>query len=191
MTHSPYPVVLDACVLYPSMLRDLLMHIGKTGLYQPKWTDILHNEWQRNLLMNRPDIKAEQLKRTEMLMNKTFGDACVTGYESIIDGLNLPDQDDRHVLAAAIRSNSEVIVTYNLVDFPSINLAEFDIEALHPDEFLSDLFDLNHALVLEAVRMQRSHLRNPSLTADQFLQSLLQLGLPKTVTELEKYRLMI
>ncbi|HHL7586578.1 PIN domain-containing protein [Klebsiella quasipneumoniae] len=191
MTHSPYPVVLDACVLYPSMLRDLLMHLGKTGLYQPKWTDLLHAEWQRNLLMNRPDIKAEQLKRTEMLMNKAFGDACVTGYESIIDGLNLPDRDDRHVLAAAIRSDSEVIVTYNLVDFPSKNLVEFDIEALHPDEFLSDLFDLNHALVLEAVRMQRSHLRNPPLTPDQFLQSLLQLGLPKTVTELEKYRFMI
>jgi hypothetical protein len=100
-------------------------------------------------------------------------------------------QDDRHVLAAAIRPDSEVIVTYNLADFPRGSLAEFDIEALHPDEFLSDLFDLNHALVLEAVRMQRSHLRNPPLTPDQFLQSLLQLGLPKIVTELEKYRLMI
>lgn len=69
------------------------------------------------------------------------------------------------MLAAAIRPDSEVIVTYNLADFPRGSLAEFDIEALHPDEFLSDLFDLNHALVLEAVRMQRSHLRNlpPSL----------------------------
>ncbi|MDK4744730.1 PIN domain-containing protein [Leclercia adecarboxylata] len=191
MTHSPYPVVLDACVLYPSMLRDLLMHIGKTGLYQPKWTAQIHDEWQRNLLINRPDITADQLKRTEMLMNKAFGDACVSGYESIIDGLSLPDQDDRHVLAAAIRSDSEVIVTYNLVDFPGGNLAEFDVEALHPDEFLSDLFDLNHALVLEAVRMQRSHLRHPPLNPDQFLQGLLQLGLPKTVTELEKYRVMI
>lgn len=167
------------------------MHIGKTGLYQPKWTTQIHDEWQRNLLINRPDITPDQLKRTEMLMNKTFGDASVSGYESIIDGLNLPDQDDRHVLAAAIRSDSEVIVTYNLVDFPGGNLAEFDVEALHPDEFLSDLFDLNHALVLEAVRMQRSHLRHPPLTPDQFLQGLLQLGLPKTVTELEKYRVMI
>ncbi|WP_347115127.1 PIN domain-containing protein [Leclercia sp. S52] len=191
MTHSPYPVVLDACVLYPSMLRDLLMHIGKMGLYQPKWTIQIHDEWQRNLLINRPDITAGQLKRTEMLMNKAFGDACVSGYESIIDGLSLPDQDDRHVLAAAIRSDSEVIVTYNLDDFPAGILAEFDVEALHPDEFLSDLFDLNHALVLEAVRMQRSHLRNPPLTPDQFLQSLLQLGLPKTVTELEKYKLLL
>ncbi|MDM2845503.1 hypothetical protein OGY83_17940 [Citrobacter sp. Cpo090] len=95
------------------------------------------------------------------------------------------------MLAAAIRPDSEVIVTYNLADFPRGSLAEFDIEALYPDEFLSDFFDLNHALVLEAVRMQRSHLRNPPLTPDQFLQSLLQLGLPKIVTELEKYRLMI
>ena len=72
MLHSPWSTVLDACVLYPSLLRDLLMHLGITGLYQPKWTDSIQQEWQRNLLVQRPDIRAEQLRRTEILMNKAF-----------------------------------------------------------------------------------------------------------------------
>ncbi|EPB2021992.1 PIN domain-containing protein [Escherichia coli] len=111
MTHSPYPVVLDACVLYPSLLRDLLMHLGLTGLYQPKWSPIIENEWQRNLLEDRPDLKPEQIKRTGELMNQALPDAMVTGFESLIASIELPDVDDRHVVAAAICSNSEIIVT--------------------------------------------------------------------------------
>lgn len=64
MEHSPYPVVLDACVLYPARLRDLLMHLGIAGLYQPKWSAEIHREWCRNLLMNRPDITQAALTRT-------------------------------------------------------------------------------------------------------------------------------
>lgn len=75
MTHTPYPVVLDACVLYPSFLRDLLIHLGLTGLYQPRWTAIIEDEWQRNLRANRPDLTPEQISRTSELMNKSVPDA--------------------------------------------------------------------------------------------------------------------
>ncbi|WP_354692800.1 hypothetical protein [Phytobacter sp. RSE-02] len=121
-------------------------------------------------------------------MNIALPDANVTGYESLIAGLELPDEDDRHVLAAAIRAKAEIIVTLNHKDFPQAALNTFDIEALHPDDFISDLFDLNHALVLEAVRRQRQSLRHPPLTVDEFLAMLLKQGLPMTVKALEGYR---
>ncbi|OTA14179.1 toxin PIN [Xenorhabdus vietnamensis] len=191
MKHSPYPVVLDACVLYPARLRDLLMHLGLAGLYQPKWSDTIQIEWKRNLLRQRPDIQSEALEHTITLMNKALPDANITGFESLIEGLALPDKDDRHVLATAIRANAEVIVTTNLKDFPANILAEFDIEALHPDEFISDLFDLNHAIALEAVKQQRIALRKPPMSTSEFLDMLLKQGLPMTVKALEAYKFMI
>ncbi|WP_058914204.1 PIN domain-containing protein [Entomohabitans teleogrylli] len=191
MNHSPYPVVLDACVLYPSLLRDLLIRLGLTGLYQPKWTAAIHDEWQRNLLINRADLTPAQLKRTEALMNRAVPDAMVTGYEELIEGISLPDMNDCHVVAAAVRCNAEVIVTANLKDFPLVCMSDFDVEALHPDEFISDLFDLNHALALSAVREQRANLKKPPVTVEEYLESLLRQGLPMTVKSLEKYRTMI
>ncbi|MEA9393623.1 PIN domain-containing protein [Acerihabitans sp. TG2] len=191
MMHSPYPVVLDACVLYPARLRDLLMHLGLAGLYQPKWSAVIHDEWRRNLLLQRNDITPESLARTTDLMNLALPDANVTGFETLIEGISLPDPDDRHVLAAAIRSNADVIVTLNLKDFPSEVLAEYGIEALHPDDFISDLFDLNHSVALNAVRLQRNALKNPPMTTEEFLEMLLKQGLPMTVKALRNYQFMI
>lgn len=191
MNHSPYPVVLDACVLYPNLLRDLLMWLGKSRLYQPKWSATIHEEWQRNLHQNRPDISREKLKHIEALMNKALPDALVTGFEPLISSVSLPDADDRHVVAAAIRGKAEVIVTFNLHDFPQNKIAEFDIEALHPDDFISDLLDLNQAQVLRTVRAQRTSLKSPPVSADDYLGALLRLGLPMTVKALEAYRFMI
>ncbi len=191
MMHSPYPVVLDACVLYPARLRDLLMHLGLAGLYQPKWSAVIHDEWRRNLLLKRSDINPEALARTTDLMNLALPDANVTGFETLIEGISLPDPDDRHVLAAAIRSNADVIVTLNLKDFPSGVLAGFGIEALHLDDFISDLFDLNHSVALNAVRLQRNALKNPPMTTEEFLEMLLKQGLPMTVKALRNYQFMI
>lgn len=191
MMHSPYPVVLDACVLYPARLRDLLMHLGLAGMYQPKWSAAIHDEWRRNLLLQRSDIKPDALVRTTNLMNLALPDANVTGFETLIEGVTLPDPDDRHVLAAAIRANAEVIVTLNLKDFPNDVLGVFGIEALHPDDFIADLFDLNHAVALNAVRLQRSALKNPPMTTEEFLDMLLKQGLPMTVKALKDYQFMI
>lgn len=191
MNHSPYPVVLDACVLYPLLLRDLLMRLGLKGLYQPKWTAEIQDEWQRNLLLDRSDLTPEQVKRIDQLMNDAIPDAMVTGYENLIASIELPDLDDRHVVAAAVRCNAEVIVTANLKDFPGECIAKFDVEALHPDEFISDLFDLNHALALQAVAEQRANMKKPPKSVDEYLEALLRQGLPMTVKALEKYKAII
>jgi predicted nucleic acid-binding protein len=114
------PVVLaDANVLYSAILRDLLMEIAVRRGILLRWTDAIQDEWKRALLKNRLDVTAEQLRRTQQRMEAALPDARVTGYESLIDGLTLPDADDRHVLAAAITTGASLIVTFNTVDFPT------------------------------------------------------------------------
>ncbi|MET3877355.1 PIN domain-containing protein [Chitinophaga sp. OAE865] len=109
--------VLDANVLYPAPIRDILLHLADAKLFQPKWTDLIHDEWIRNLLINRPDIKSDSLKKARTAMESAFPDAHVSSYESLIDEITLPDVDDRHVLAAAIKSRATIIVTNNVKDF--------------------------------------------------------------------------
>ncbi len=162
----------DANVLYPSGLRNFLMHLSLTGIFRAHWSAEVHDEWMRNLLKNRPDITRERLERTRRLMDKAAPDALVTGYESLIESIDLPDRDDRHVLAAAIRCGASVLVTLNLSDFPNAALAEFGIEAQHPDDFVLSLTETFPEFVLEAARTHRASLRNPSKTPDEYLAEL-------------------
>lgn len=122
-----------------------------------------------------------------MLMDLHAVDALVTGYEPLIGGLKLPDPDDRHVLAAAIRSRSDVIVTSNLRDFPADVLQEFGIEAQHPDEFVLNLLDLAPSLVVVAAQDHRESLKKPPKAVDEYLDSLQAQGLTRTVAILREY----
>ena len=171
----------DANVLYPSGLRNFLMHLALTGIFRAHWSAEVHDEWMRNLLKNRPDITRERLERTRRLMDKAAPDALVTGYESLIESIDLPDRDDRHVLAAAIRCGASVIVTLNLADFPGHALANFRIEAQHPDDFVLALLDAFPDFVLEAARTHRASLKNPPKTQEEYLAELNAQGLEKSV----------
>jgi hypothetical protein len=117
-------------------------------------------------------------------MDKAIPDALVTGYEHLIDSIELPDRNDRHVLAAAIRSGASVIVTLNLADFPSHALRNFRIEAQHPDDFVLALLETFPDLVLEAARTHRASLKNPPKTEDEYLAELDDQGLAKSVGEI-------
>jgi hypothetical protein len=134
------------------------------------------------LLANRPDLTREKLERTRRLMDKHAEDALVVGYEDLIEGLHLPDANDRHVLAAAIRGRADVIVTRNVRDFPPNSLARFGIEAQHPDEFVVHLLDLAPGLVIEAVQRHRESLRNPPKTVEEYLEMIEKEGLTETAT---------
>lgn len=188
MRHSPFTAVYDACVLYPAPLRDFLMWLGLSGRFRARWSERIHDEWKRNLLKNRPDISSEQLDRTASLMDKAIPDGLVNGYEDLIEGLRLPDPDDRHILAAAIRCSASVIVTFNVKDFPDTALGPFGVEAQHPDEFIDNLFDLDQAAVVGAAQRQRARLVNPPLDIDRYLEVLLKQGLVKTTRALAPYR---
>jgi hypothetical protein len=108
---------LDASVLYPALLRNLLMHLALRDLFQARWSDLVHEEWIAALLRNRPDLTFAQLTRTRRLMDENVDDALVGGYEHLMGEFTLPDPKDRHVLAAAIHGGASVIVTANLRDF--------------------------------------------------------------------------
>lgn len=114
-------------------------------------------------------------------------EAClVTGYEKIIPALSLPDPDDRHVLAAAIRSSASVIVTYNLKDFPNENIKEYGIEAQHPDTFLLHLLDLSPTIVCSAIQRLRLSLKNPPIEKEKYLEILKRQSLLQTVGKLKE-----
>lgn len=187
MTAGTFTALLDANVLYPAALRDLLMTLAVKGLYRARWTDAIHDEWTRNLLTARPDLSPERVARVRHLMDQAVLDARVTGYEELIGGLRLPDPDDRHVLAAAIRVKADVIVTMNLRDFPAEVLDPFEIQAVHPDDFMLGQFDRSPGTVFEAVKEQRARLRNPPRTVDEHLNFLLQGGLTGTVARLRDH----
>ena len=114
---SKFSVIYDACVLYPAPLRDLLMRLALTDLFKAQWTDQIHEE-RIEALLCEGRFKRSTLEQVRDLMDEHVRDAKVTNYESLIETLTLPDQDDRHVPAAAITCGANAIITFNLKDFP-------------------------------------------------------------------------
>jgi hypothetical protein len=188
MRSSRFTVIYDACVLYPAPLRDLLMWLALSGRFRARWSARINDEWQGNLLAKRPDLTQAQLDRTAGLMSAAVPDALVEGYEDLIEGLKLPDANDRHVLAAAIRCHASLIVTFNERDFPQEALTPFGIEAQHPDVFIDDLFDLDQAAVIEAAQRQRGQLKHPPMAVERYLDTLLRQGLVQTCRALTPYQ---
>ncbi|GGV37038.1 PIN domain-containing protein [Kitasatospora herbaricolor] len=178
-----FVVVYDACVLYPNTLRDLLIRVALRGLVRARWTDAILDEVDRNLLKDL-EIPAEKLQRRRRLMNNAIRDCLVTGYEPLIDGLKLPDPDDRHVVAAAIRSSAQVIVTENRKDFPQHYLDTFGIERKSADDFIMDLIGLDDRVVYACVQEIALGRRNPAQTLDDVLAQLERSGLNQTVSAL-------
>lgn len=180
--------LLDANVLYPPALRDLFLWLAAGGLYRPRWTETIHDEWMRSVLADRPDLTRAQLERTRTLMDQVDPQSLVSGYEARIPALHLPDADDRHVLAAAIEAKATVIVTFNLSDFPAAALTPLGLQAQHPDVFLCALFDAAPSPFLAAAAQHRASLRRPPKTGEEYLATLRQNGLLQLVVRLEGHR---
>ena len=182
---TKFTVIYDACVLYPNTLRDLLMELATRDIFQAKWTDEIHAEWIRNLHQNRPDIPLEKLYRLRDLMNQNVRDCLVTGYEYLIPNLNLPDAQDRHVLAAAIAVSANIIVSSNIKDFPDRELSQYNIIVQHQDAFLANLIELNSAEVVEAVLTCQQRRKQPPCSVPEYLLKLHNQELPVTVSKLK------
>jgi hypothetical protein len=183
-----YIVVYDACVLHPAPLRDLLVRIARTGVVRARWSEQILDECFRRILRQRPDLEPGALRRTRWLMKVAVPDCLVSGFEGLVSGLELPDPDDRHVLAAAIRAGAHAIVTANLKDFPRDALAPYRVVAIHPDAFVSSVIDVAPRLVLEVLSEQAAALRRPPLAVENLLQVLQGNGLVRSVAMLRTMR---
>ncbi len=162
------------------------MHLALTGSFRAKWPADVQKARITALLDKRPDLTREKLARTRALMDLHAIDALVTGYEELIPGLQLPDPNDRHVLAAAIRGEADVIVTMNLRDFPAEVVGGFGIKARHPDEFVLHLLELEAGAVLAAAESHRLSLKNPPKTMGEYLEALERQGLARSVTAMRR-----
>jgi len=173
---SSFIVLIDACTVFSSPIRDTLFRAAENELYRLRLTDEIIEEARRNLVSERgiPEEAAQYLVEA---VKASFPEAFVTQYESLISAM--PNHEsDRHVLAAAVKSGAQVIVTQNLKHFLSKDLSPYDIEAQSPDDFLVHLFHLDPELMVRIIRKQASDLRKPSRTVSELL-----LGLEKQIPD--------
>ncbi|MGV0818613.1 PIN domain-containing protein [Martelella sp. AMO21009] len=188
---STFTAFIDANVFYGARLRSLVLYVAQTKIFRARWSDDIHEEWIRNLLKNRQDLKPEDLDRTRALMNAAVPDCLVEGYEDLIPALALPDEDDRHVLAAAIVTRANVIVTFNEKDFPEDAITAYRLHTKHPDDFLVDAFELAPEEFVDAVRRDFTHYGAPPLVYEDYIDSLAKAGIPKTAKLLRQFKILM
>ncbi|MBB5235554.1 PIN domain-containing protein [Deinococcus budaensis] len=177
-------VFCDANVLYPSLLRDLLIRLAGADLVELRWSDEVQNEWIRNLLEHRPDLSPAALERTRQRMEGAVSGARVTGYEPRVPTLSLPDPEDRHVLAAAITGEATHLLTFNLRDFPVSILQPYGITPVHPDAaLLAWLQEWPHEVVA-VVRRLSTALQRPPMSPQAVADGLVTLSLPVSAERL-------
>ncbi|KAB2813946.1 PIN domain-containing protein [Phaeocystidibacter luteus] len=183
MIHSVrFTCILDANVLFPIDVRDVLFWFAHYDMYTPKWGIHVTKEWEK--VMHEKGLSDEQILNAIHRANAAFPDALVEHYHELIDTISLPDQNDRHVVAAAIKTNANVIVTNNLKDFPNEYLAQFGLSVKSPDDFITDLIDLNHELALQAFKEMVLHRTNPDLDEYEVLDILRNRGLTQSANYL-------
>jgi hypothetical protein len=188
---STFTAFFDANALYGMWLRSLIVELAQTKLFRARWSVEIHKEWTHNLLQKRPDLERSKIENISRLMDEAVLDALVTGYEPLIPALNLPDCNDRHVLAAAITCGASCIVTFNLEDFPLPILELFGLHAVHPDKFLLDVESLSPSEFAAAVKEDLNHYIAPSKSVSEYADALRRAGVPQTADHIEKLSVML
>ncbi len=145
----------------------------------------------RNLLANRKDIDPANLAKTCSDMARAIPDCLIENHLALVESLQLPDLEDRHVLAAAIVGHADAIVTMNLKDFPADILEKFNLEAQHPDDFILNQLELHHFVAVAAIKRMRSRLKNPSKTAAELILTLENCQLTQTAAWLRNVETLI
>lgn len=172
-----FSALLDACVLVPVSLADALLRLAEAGLYRPVWSAAILTEMNAALETIHPDMKKSgAAKRRSDQMNAAFEDALISEWEGLVDSIKLPDPDDRHVVAAALRGRADIILTSNLKDFPSDRLKRLGLSVQSPDEFLLNQLDLDPSSVIHALNAQAKATRSPRLEVGDVLDRLERCG---------------
>ena len=174
-----YAALLDACGRVPNALRDTLLRLAERDFYRPLWSQQVLDETAYAVEGIHPEIDPARIRRRIAAMADAFEDATVSGWEPLSAGLDLPDPDDRHVLAAAIAGGAQCIVTFNLKDFPAPIVATTGVAVNHPDEFLLDQLDLHPGRALQVLTRQSNDMKQPPTDLDGLLNRFQQCGVPR------------
>ena len=186
MFANRYTAFIDACSLAGVLKRNLLLTLAEAGFYRVRWSHRVIEECRQaieKMLANRemPDAVARSHNAVAAMV-EAFDDALVIDYDEFLNlGRDLPDRNDAHVLAAAIKTRAHVIVTDNLKHFPIGTLAPLNIEARSTDEFIANTITLNTARAVGAVKTMRERLNRPEKTAKAILLDMEASGLFSTV----------
>lgn len=156
-----FSALLDACVLVPVALADTLLRLAEADLYRPLWSQLILDEMVTTIEDIHPALSGGPARRRAQTMDRAFDDARVRGWEPLVEGIALPDQGDRHVVAAAVRGQADLIVTANLSDFPATCLEPLGLEAQSPDDFLLNQLDLDPDVVIATLHAQAAAARRP------------------------------
>lgn len=156
----------------------MLLWFAHYDLYTPKWSEHIVDEWR--IVMERKGVSSEVASKRVNKMNLAFPDALVKNYKGLIPAIHLPDEKDRHVVAAAIKVNANIIVTNNLKDFPEEHLQSFGLSAKSADDFLTDIIDLNQEKTKEAFKEMVCYKKNPELDEYEVLDQMRKCGLTQT-----------
>jgi PIN domain-containing protein len=187
MAFEPSIAVFDACILYPFHLRNIVVQAAVDRLVEARWTDEIHDEWIRNLVASTPAIPIQRLRITQRLMNDALPTATVSGYKDHIQAVNLPDPDDRHVVAAGIAAGASVILTWNLRHFPVKELKKFGLRKETPDAFLADLYDKIPDLTIGSLAHARQNLSKTRVSASHFIDILNNQKLAQLAKRVQKH----
>jgi predicted nucleic acid-binding protein len=166
-----YTALLDANVLHPMVLCDLLIRLSQHGLYRARWSRRILNEVIRSIARRRPDLSLSKLERRIDMMNRAVADAEIDESEELTASLSAFG-NDAHVVAAAILGRADVIVTSNLADFPAAALRPYKLVAQSPDDFLIDQWELSSEVVLQALHEQAMALINPPMSPSDVLERM-------------------
>jgi predicted nucleic acid-binding protein len=181
---ATFPALFDTNVLFGFHLNDVILGMAERGLFRPLWSEEILAELSGNLIeQGLPKANAE---RRINAMRRVFPDATVRGYEDLTGNMT-NDPKDRHVLAAGIRANCEVLVTFNLKDFPEDSVAAYDIEIVHPDKFLLDQLDLYPGPTVGVLRQLIADYSNPTLQMEDLLVRLADAGVPEFASAVRRY----
>ncbi|MCO5309851.1 MAG: PIN domain-containing protein [Austwickia sp.] len=170
-----FPVYFDTCALYPGMVADVILRIAEEGAYSPHWSLDVLTELRRNLA-KIPSVEEGGADRRIAAMQTAFPRASVDGYRGLIDSMACAEED-RHVLAAAVYAKCQVLVTYNIRDFPTESTIPHGVAVVHPDQFLLDQLDLHPRWVIRSLLAIQQASRKPRLSASALLESLARSGL--------------
>ncbi|MEM9477027.1 MAG: PIN domain-containing protein [Pseudomonadota bacterium] len=184
MVPNRFTVVLDTNVLYGALHRNVILSLAAGGLLRPRWSQRTLSELSLRLADR---IGEEQSEKQVARIQEAFPEGSILVSTSVESSLELPDADDKHVLAAAIQAKAAQIATDNVKDFPPANVAPHDIEVVTADHLIAHTVALAPTRAVASIRRMRKRLNKPSFDAEQLLLKLESHGLPEAASELSEY----